>query len=141
MPTSTVWVFGLLMALFGLLIAFMGWNQVRQHRNRLQTWRPGRARVTGYTWSSGGDGNSLQHWQLERTDANGVVHKTTSQMGTTWGTLRSFPFEVDIVVNPEDESQFALASGARSGAGGVAFVLAGLVFAIFGTMLVITGWL
>lgn len=82
--------------------------------------------VIGYEWR--GSDDSTQHWILERTDTNGRVVRSVTTIGATWGTLRRFPFETMVLVNPNDEADFQLASGVRSGFGALALVAGGVIF-------------
>lgn len=76
----------------------------------------------------------MQHWNMERLTGDGRTVRATTRLGTSWGTLRSFPFDIDVLVNPADEEQFVPASGWRSGAGGFAMLFGGLVLIAFGVV-------
>lgn len=117
--------------LVGGVLATIGVTTVRRHLVRVRTWRREQATVVDHQWRGAG-GSSTQHWVIERvTAAHGVV-RALSQMGTSHGTLRGFPFPVTVLVDPEDDTRFVLADGSRSGWGGLFFVVGGLLLLAVG---------
>ena len=118
-------IIGIVGAVAGISLILLGGRSVARQASRASRWRRERATVVGYDWR-GADDHAVQHWRIERTDARGTVHRTTSQLGMSHGTMRRFPFDVDVLVDPHDESSFVLAGGCRSGWGGLLAVFAGL---------------
>lgn len=135
------WVLGVMFTLVGGLVAASAVSSVRDQARRARSWRRGRATVVGYEWRGRHD-RSVQHWVMERTDSLGRTHRTVSGLGASGGTLRSFPFDVDVLVDPADESRFVLAGGCRSGWGGLVLAVGGGLFLLVGlgilTSLVLT---
>lgn len=129
-------IMGLVIAAVGLVLVLLGQGRLREQLRRSRSWRRDRATVVGYDWRGMGD-QSVQHWVMERTDPRGEVHRTQSEFGMSHGTMRRFPFDVDVLVDPEDESSYVLAGGCRSGWGGLAFVLGGAVLATLGLLILI----
>ena len=128
----------LLLLLLGAGATTLGLVLVSRHLGRARTWRRERATVTGYVWSGTAD-RSNQHWVMERTDSAGRTHTARSTLGVSWGTVRQLPFDVDVLVDPEDESRFVLAGGCRSGMAALAFVVAGLLLAGVGAAILLLG--
>ena len=110
----------------GLVLATIGGFSVWRHLSRRRSWTHGRATVVGYRWSGVGS-RSVQHWNLERTAADGRTLRTTTRLGTSWGTMRKFPFDIDVLIDPANETRFVPASGCRSGAAGFFLLFWGLV--------------
>lgn len=129
-------VFGALFLLVGGVLFLIGLRLVGPQVARGRSWRRDRATVVGYDWRGAGE-HSTQHWILERTDAYGRTHRGRSTLGMSHGTMRPMPFEVDVLVDPHDESSFVLASGLRSGWGGLAFVMAGSLFVSVGVVVLV----
>lgn len=121
MPSSLAHLLPLLLSLLGGLLAWLGWRSVRVQLERRRTWRPERGTVVGYHWS----GPETQHWVIERLDSTGRTRSTHSPYGAGHGTLRSFPFDIDILVDPQDEGRFVPAGGCRSGMADLVFVVGG----------------
>ncbi|MFK5582960.1 DUF3592 domain-containing protein [Serinicoccus sp. LYQ131] len=117
--------------LVGGVLAVIGLTTVRRHLVRVRTWRREQATVVDHQWRGAGD-SSTQHWVVERVTPSGAVARTVSQMGTSHGTLRGFPFPVTVLVDPADETRFVLADGSRSGWGGLFFVVGGLLLLAVG---------
>lgn len=120
-------------ALAGGLFAWFGWRSVRLQLRRRREWRPERGTVVDHHWAGNHD-NRIQYWVLERTDARGQVHRRTTDFGVGHGTLRPFPFDIDILVDPQDEARFVPAGGCRSGMAGLLFVVIGAVFVLAGSV-------
>lgn len=119
--------------LVGGLLAVVGLTIVRRHVARVRAWRREEATVVGYEWRGAGD-SSHQHWVIERVTASGEVARAVSQMGTSHGTLRTFPFSVMVLVDPDDETQFVVADGSRSGWAGLFLVGGGLLMLTIGVV-------
>lgn len=132
------WFIGVGFTLLGGLLAWSGLSSVARHVRRSRTWQRERATVVGYDWR-GRSGKEVQHWVMERTDSLGRTHRTLSELGSSGGTLRRFPFDVDVLVDPADGSTFVLAGGCRSGWGGLLLGLGGGFFLLVG--LVVLGFL
>ena len=134
MTTLVPWFLGVGFTLLGGLLAGSGLTSVGRHVHRSRTWHRGRATVVGDDWS-GRPGKQVQHWVMERTDSLGRTHRAVSELGVSGGTLRPFPFDVDVLVDPADESTFVLAGGCRSGWGGLFLGLVGGIFLVAGLVI------
>lgn len=137
MPTLPL--IGGLLLVMGLVVGVIGVRILATHLSRASRWRPDRATVVDFVWrgvSRTGPGNTRQnqYWTLERTDAYGRTHRARSTLGFSGGTLRRLPFDVDVLVDPHDESSFVLARGLRSGYAAIFFVLVGLLLAAGGAV-------
>lgn len=131
------WVLGVIFTLLGGAFLAWGGSSVRRQAGRARSWRRDRATVVGYEWHGPHD-RSVQHWVMERTDPLGRTHRAVSELGVSGGTLRRFPFDVDVLVDPADEARYVLAGGCRSGWGGIFLAVVGGVFLVAGV--VILGW-
>lgn len=128
------WFLGVGFTLLGGLLAWTGLSSVGRHVRRSRTWHRGRATVVGYDWR-GRSGRQVQHWVMERTDSLGRTHRAVSELGVSGGTLRPFPFDVDVLVDPADGATFVLAGGCRSGWGGLLLGLVGGIFHLAGLVI------
>lgn len=126
-----MWPLGAGLLGVGLVVAIIGGVAAGRHVRRLRHWATDRATVVGYDWSGVGD-RSVQHWIIERRLSDGGTARSRTTMGTSWGTMRSFPFDIDVLVDPADETRFVARSGCRSGAAGFAMVLGGAVLMALG---------
>ncbi|WP_027942586.1 DUF3592 domain-containing protein [Amycolatopsis taiwanensis] len=69
-------------------------------------------------------------------DDDGVTRTARNPTGSSTGTLRSFPFPVEVLVNPANPDQAQVAKGGNSGvAAGMAMFLVGLIFTGVGTLI------
>lgn len=109
----------------GVALAGLGALGAARHHRRLSTWRTDRATVVGYDWG-GTAMNKVQHWILERTGPDGRPIRSRTTLGTSWGSVKEPPFEVDVLVDPDDETRFVPRGGCRSGTTGLVLVVAGV---------------
>ncbi|QDP94785.1 DUF3592 domain-containing protein [Microlunatus elymi] len=135
--TSSDLVFRLLPLAFlvgGILMLIFGVRTAVGVRHRRLTWLRYQGEAFDYVWDNSGD-SSTQHWMIRWIDNQGVQRTARNPYGVSGGTLKSFPFPVEILVNPDDPRQGQVAGGAQSGLTvAIAFIAAGVVFALVGAV-------
>lgn len=138
MPTSPITpVVAVVAVALGLLCLSLGLRTRRRRRDAHAHWVTATAQVVDLVWQRGGE-DTLQFWVLERRGADGHVHRTTTSVGTTWGTARAVPFDVEVRVDAHDEARFELAEGVRAAGGGQLWLVLGAILLGIGALLVNT---
>jgi hypothetical protein len=116
----------------GVLILILGIRTAVNVRRRRQSWIRYPGEAYDYVWDSSGD-SSVQYWMLRWIDHQGVQRTTRNPYGVSGGTLKTFPFPVEVLVNPDNPREGQVARGARSGlTTAIAFIGVGLIFAVVG---------
>lgn len=104
-------------------------------RKRKRTWYRDRAMVVGEATSERDNSHSAisktyYHWVMERRGRDGRVHRAISSIGVTrLGPGPTFPFPVDVIVSPNDESKFDTLDDLRGGG------VLNVVFALLGAII------
>lgn len=130
-PSSLPTLLALGAVVLGLLFLGIGVTLLRQQGLRRRTWVRLRGEAYDYVWS-GGD-NSLQTWKLRWSGPDGAEHRCQNPYGVSGGTLRTFPFPVDLLVDPADPDKAQVASGVQNG------LLIAVIFTVLGAGLLIVG--
>lgn len=130
-------ILGLGLIAFGVVATVLGGRSVGRQARRNASWRPARATVVDREWRTTKQQRLWQYWVLERTDDRGRTHRTRAEVGTNYGSFGRLPEEVDVLVDPHDESSFVLAGGMRSGWGMLPFVIVGVLFTVIGLAVII----
>ncbi|MEV4127989.1 DUF3592 domain-containing protein [Nocardia sp. NPDC049707] len=134
METDTWMAIGF--TVLGIFLFVNGIWQLRQVRDRRRHWKRHRSEVIDYVWESSSSSSSIQYWILRWVDEHGVPRTAKNPTGSSGGTLRSFPFPVEILVDPADPERAQIAGGRHSGvAAGIAALVVGLLFIGLGTLL------
>lgn len=122
---------GVTMAVLGI----RGWRQVADRRRR---WRRFPGEVFDYTWDRTGGNESVQYWMLRWVGADGVQRTAKNPHGVSGGTLREFPFPMEVLVDPDDPRQAQVAKGSHSGLMGVVLMIpVGLIFLALGILIAV----
>ncbi|WP_328394326.1 DUF3592 domain-containing protein [Nocardia sp. NBC_00416] len=138
METGTWMAIGF--TVLGAVLCATGIEQLWQVRDRRRHWKRYQGEVFDYVWESGSTNSSIQHWILRWVDEQGVPRTAKNPTGSSGGTLRSFPFPVEILVDPEDPQRAQVARGGNSGvAAGIAALAVGPVFIGVGVLLGVAG--
>lgn len=113
----------------GIFLLGNGILQLWQVRDRRRHWKRYQGEVVDYAWKLGSSSSSVQYWILRWVDEHGVARTAENPTGGSGGTLRSFPFPVEILVDPRIPGRAQIAKGRHSGvAAGVAALVVGVVF-------------
>lgn len=131
-PSSVPALLSLGAIVFGLLFLGIGVTLLRQHSVRSRTWIRTRGEAYDYVWRGRGD-DSVQHWKLRWVGPDGLEHHCQNPFGTSAGTLRTFPFPVDLLVDPTKPDRAQVASGLQNG------VLMAVIFTVLGTGVLVVG--
>ncbi|MBO0810945.1 MAG: hypothetical protein J2P23_02745 [Microlunatus sp.] len=130
-PFSIPALLALAAILFGLIFMITGIALLRQQSVRRRTWTRMRGEAYDFRWS-GGD-NSSQYWLLRWTGPDGVQHQCQNPFGMSGGTARTFPFPVDLLVDPANPDRAQVAGGTRSGSA------VAVIFTAFGAVVLVVG--
>ena len=131
-PGGVATLLGAVFAVLGLVFVVLGIRTLGQVAARRRTWIRYPGEAFDYVWHGGGR-NSQQYWMLRWIDRDGVQRTAENPYGSSGGTLRSFPFPVDVLVNPENPREATVAEGARSG------ILTGWLFSLVGGLFAVIG--
>ncbi|AHH15585.1 putative membrane protein [Nocardia nova SH22a] len=132
--TSDAWL-GPGFVVLGMILSVLGTVQLVAIFRRRRTWWRCRGEVVDYTWDAHTD---IRHWILRWTDADGEIRTARNPTGSSGGTLRQFPFPVDILVDPENPGNAQVAKGSNSGVTACVLMSAvGLLFAGLGVLLIV----
>lgn len=125
-----------LFVVIGAVVAVMGFGIHRRVRYRQRHWVPVPGEAYDYVWESSGNDGSVQYWMIRWVGADGRQHTARNPYGVSGGTLRTFPFPVRLVVNPDDPTEAQVAEGWHSGRlGSVLMIVVGLLFVIVGGLI------
>lgn len=134
----SVRVDGLLPVVFlvlGILFVILGIRGLQSVRYRRRHWLRYPGEAVDSVWETD-DGKSYQYWILQWVGADGVRRTARNPHSSSGGTLRSFPFPVEVLVNPDNPRQAQVAEGGNSGLLGYAlFAVVGGIFALVGIIL------
>ncbi|HEY9292027.1 MAG TPA: DUF3592 domain-containing protein [Microlunatus sp.] len=123
----------------GVLLMIFGIRSIVKVRRRRQHWLRYPGEAFDYVWESGND-SSIQFWMLRWIDNHGVQRTARNPYGVSGGTLKSFPFPVEVLVNPADPRDGQVSRGAHSGlTGAVVAIAAGLLFGLVGGLWLFVG--
>jgi len=127
-------VLPIVLVLFGVLFVVLGIRGLQAVRYRRRHWLRYPGEAVDYVWETD-EGKSYQYWILRWVGADGVRRTARNPHGSSGGTLRSFPFPVEVMVNPDDPKQGQVAEGGNSGLGAYAlFTVVGGVIALVGVI-------
>ena len=119
----------------GVLMMIFGIRAIMKIRARRRTWLRYPGEAFDYVWESNGNSNSIQFWMLRWIDNQGVQRTARNPYGSSGGTFKSFPFPVEVLVNPDDPKDGRVARGGNSGvAGTLAAIGVGLLFSFVGAL-------
>lgn len=130
-PLSVAALLALGAICLGLIFLVLGIVLSRQQSSRRRSWLRVPGEAYDYVWRGGE--TSTQHWMLRWTGPDGVERRCRNPFGVSGGTTRSFPFPVELMVDPNDPGRAQVASGPQSGSP------AGIVFTGFGAVALVVG--
>lgn len=120
------------LVVLGILFVIVGIRGLRTVRFWRRHWLRYPGEAVDSVWETD-DGKSYQYWILQWIGADGVRRTARNPSGSSGGTLRSFPFPVEVMVNPDNPREGQVAQGGNSGLTGYAlFTAVGGLFTIVG---------
>lgn len=121
--------------ILGIVFVLIGFRSLWLVVSRRRRWKRYQGEVVDYVWERTA-GSDLQFWMLRWVDEHGVARTAKNPTGSSGGTLRSFPFPVEVLVDPDNPEKAQVAKGGNSGvAAGIATLFVGLVFTGVGTLI------
>jgi hypothetical protein len=127
-PSVAGWLVPAAFTILGPLMVVLGIRMVVRNRHRQRAWIRYPGEAFDYVWHRGN-----QYWMLRWIDRDGVQRTAQNPYGNSGGTVRSFPFPVEVLVDPQDPRSAQVATGANSGSlFNVLIIAIGLIFGLVG---------
>lgn len=120
------------LTVIGLLFAIGGLVFVIRDRRRKREWLRVPGEVYDVVSGSGSSTNPTYHWMFRCTGPDGVQREHRNPYGTTGGRLRSFPFPIEVLVDPNNPERAQVASGHTGTRVGVMFMVFGVIAVLAG---------